>query len=94
LPSVPLLHRGPVSQKQLRALVGLSAFDSAFENPFTGRTDDLMEGLYLRTEAAGLVTGRAKFVRPEFVEKVRRSEDWRRQAVVPNRLVEGADIWR
>ncbi|MBF8260878.1 MAG: RNA ligase, partial [candidate division NC10 bacterium] len=55
---------------------------------------NLMEGLYLRTETDGFVTGRAKFVRPEFVAKVKRSEEWRRQTVVPNRLVEGADIWR
>ncbi|MBI2927961.1 MAG: RNA ligase family protein [Verrucomicrobia bacterium] len=93
LHSAPVLHRGAVSEKQLHALIGPSAFDSAFDNPLTGGTDNLMEGLYLRTEDAGFVTGRAKSVRPEFVEKVRRSEDWRRQAVVPNRLVEGADIW-
>jgi hypothetical protein len=30
-----------------------------------------MEGIYLRTEADGFVTGRAKLVRPEFVEKVK-----------------------
>src|SRR5438445_12584518 len=29
--------------------------------PLTGRTDNLMEGLYLRVEAAGVVAGRAKF---------------------------------
>ena len=91
---MPVLQRGPVSEKHLRALLRRSAFDSTFENPLTGRTDNLMEGLYLRTEADGFVTGRAKFVRPEFVAKVKRSEEWRRQTVVPNRLVEGADIWR
>ncbi len=94
LQSVPVLHRGPAAEKQLRTLIGPSAFDSVFDNPSTGGTDNLMEGLYLRTEGGGFVTGRAKCVRPEFVEKVKRSEAWRRQAVVPNRLVEGADIWR
>ena len=59
----------------------------------TKRTDNLMEGLYLRTEAAGSVTGRAKFVRPEFVEKVKQSTHWQHQAMVPNLLKEGADIW-
>ena len=39
------------------------------------------------------VTGRAKFVRPEFVEKVKQSTHWRQQAVVPNLLKEGADMW-
>ena len=52
-----------------------------------------MEGLYLRTEAGGVVTGRAKFVRPEFVEKVKQSEHWQYQAMTPNRLKEGADLW-
>ena len=52
-----------------------------------------MEGLYLRTEAGGVVTGRAKFVRPEFVEKVKQSEHWQHQAMTANRLQAGADIW-
>jgi len=52
-----------------------------------------MEGLYLRTESRGRVTRRAKFVRPEFVEKVKQSEHWQQQAVVPNLLAEGSEIW-
>ena len=59
----------------------------------TNSIDDLMEGLYLRTEAEGVVTGRAKFVRPEFVEKVKQSAHWQYQALTPNQLQEGADIW-
>ena len=39
------------------------------------------------------VTGRAKFVRPEFVEKVKLSEHWQHQAMTANRIEEGADIW-
>lgn len=57
-------------------------------------TDRLMEGLYVRTEAGGHVTGRAKMVRPEFVEKVKQSEHWQHQAMVPNQLAEGAEIWQ
>jgi RNA ligase len=91
--TVPVVHRGPASADQLRGLIGPSRFDSQFENSVTGRTDNLMEGLYLRTEAEGRVTGRAKFVRVEFVEKVKQSEHWQHQAVVPNLLAEGADIW-
>ena len=52
-----------------------------------------MEGLYMRTEAAGHVTGRAKMVRPEFVERVKQSEHWQHQAMVANQLKEGAEIW-
>jgi hypothetical protein len=74
-------------------MVSASAFDSRFENPDTGRDDALMEGLYLRTEADGYVTARAKLVRPEFVEKIKQSEHWMHQAITPNELMEGADLW-
>ena len=52
-----------------------------------------MEGLYLRTEADGIVTGRAKFVRSEFVEKIKQSTHWQYQAMVPNQLASDVDIW-
>jgi hypothetical protein len=91
--TVPVVHRGVVGQDQLRALIGPSKFESVLSDPVTGSDDRLMEGLYLRTEAAGRVTRRAKLVRPEFVEKVKRSEHWQHQAVVPNLLGEGVDIW-
>jgi hypothetical protein len=90
--TVPVVHRGSATAEQLRTLIGPSAYDSAFENPLSGRTDNLMEGLYCRTEAAGKVTGRAKLVRPEFVEKVKQSEHWHHQAMVPNLLADGAEI--
>ena len=64
------------------------------ENPVTGVTDNLMEGIYLRTEAEGQVMGRAKLVRPEFVEKIKQSEHWQHQKMIPNLLVDGADIWK
>jgi hypothetical protein len=92
--TVPVLHRGELNRKQLSGLIGPSQFASRFENPNTGRADNLMEGLYLRTEANGAVTRRAKFVRPEFVEKIKQSEHWQHQAMVPNRLADDADIWQ
>lgn len=93
LQTVPVLHRGPATAEELRALIGPSAFDSAFDNPVTGRTDHLMEGLYVGTEAGGYVTARAKIVRAAFVEKVKQSEHWQHQAMVPNELAEGTEIW-
>jgi hypothetical protein len=93
LHTVSIVHRGPATVGQLRALIGPAAFKSRFEHPGSGRTDDVMEGLYLRTERDGFVTGRAKLVRPEFVEKVKQSEHWQHRAMVPNRLAAGADIW-
>ena len=91
--TVPVVHRGATTAEALRGLIGPSRFDSAFENPLTDRTDAIMEGLYLRTEAGGWVTGRAKLVRPEFVERVKLSEHWQHQAMVPNLLADGAEIW-
>jgi hypothetical protein len=93
LQTVPVVHRGPLGRDDLSALIGPSRFDAEFENPITGRTDALMEGLYLRTEAGGVVTDRAKSVRPDFVEKIKRSEHWQHRAMVPNRLDDSADIW-
>ncbi len=93
LHTVPIVHRGRAKADELESLIVPSAFDSAFENPITGKTDNLMEGLYVRSEADGYVTGRAKLVRPEFVEKVQQSEHWQHQKMVPNWLAAGTDIW-
>lgn len=91
--TVPVLHAGSVNRDDLESLIGRSQFDSHFENPITRRPDNLMEGLYLRTEGEGVVTGRAKFVRPEFVEKIKQSTHWQHQQMVPNQLADDADIW-
>lgn len=91
--TVPVVKIGSVKRNQLEELIGPSCFDSHFENPVARRTDNLMEGLYLRTESDGVVTGRAKFVRTEFVEKIKQSTHWQQQVMVPNLLAEGTDIW-
>lgn len=91
--TVPVVHSGPLKRSDLEALIGPSLFGSQFDNPITKRTDNLMEGVYLRTEADGVVTGRAKFVRPEFVEKIKQSTHWQHQVMVPNELADGVDIW-
>ena len=91
--TVPVVHRGALRREELGRLIGPSQFDSQFENPATGRPDNLMEGLYLRTEAEGAVTGRAKVVRPEFTDKIKASTHWQHQQLVPNELAAGVDIW-
>lgn len=91
--TVPVVQTGSVKRSDLDKLVGPSTFDSQFDNPTTQRTDNLMEGLYVRTESDGVVTGRAKFVRPEFVEKIKQSTHWQHQQMVPNKLADGVDIW-
>ena len=90
---MPVIHQGTVTRDDLERLIGPSQFDSPFDNPLTNKTDNLMEGVYLRTEANGIVTGRAKFVRPEFVEKIKQSTHWQHQQMVPNQLAENVNIW-
>ena len=92
--TVPVVHSGAATREDLARLIGPSRFDGQFDNPTTNRIDNLMEGLYLRTEAGGGVTGRAKIVRPEFVEKIKQSEHWQHKRMVPNQLAEGVDIWQ
>ena len=91
--TVPVVHTGAIGRSGLEKLVGPSRFGARFENPISKQTDNLMEGLYLRTEADGRVTGRAKFVRPEFVEKVKQSEHWQHRQMTPNELAEDVDLW-
>ena len=92
--TVPVLHRGLLNRSMLESLMGASAFGSKFDHPVSGRRDNLMEGLYLRTEDDIGVTGRAKFVRPEFVEKIKQSTHWQQQMMVPNELADGVNIWK
>ncbi len=91
--TVPVVHTGALNRGDLEGLIGPSQFGGFFENPGAKLPDNLMEGLYLRTEADGVVTGRAKFVRPEFVEKIKQSTHWQHQRMTPNLLAEGVDIW-
>jgi hypothetical protein len=91
--TVPVIHTGAVSKDDLPSLIGRSRFDSEFANPIANGTDDLMEGLYLRTEFEHAVSGRAKFVRPEFIERVKQSEHWQHQAMVPNLIRDDVDVW-
>ena len=53
----------------------------------------MSEGLYLRVESEDQVTGRAKIVRPEFVEKIKQSTHWQQQVMTPNKLADDVDIW-
>jgi RNA ligase len=91
--TVPVVHTGSVNREDLVNLIGPSRFESHFENPITNRPDNLMEGLYLRTESNGVVSARAKFVRAEFVEKIKQSTHWQHQQMVPNLLADHVDIW-
>lgn len=59
----------------------------------TDPSDD-MEGLYIKVEIDGVVTGRYKFVRASFLTSVVESgSHWLSRPIVPNRLGEGVDIF-
>jgi hypothetical protein len=93
VPTVPVIHQGPCPAEQLPELMGESAFDAEFFHPGSAKVDHRMEGLYLRTESDDRVTGRAKMVRPEFVEKIKESTHWQHQPMVPNELADGVNLW-
>jgi hypothetical protein len=53
-----------------------------------------MEGLYIKVEAGGLVTGRYKFVRAGFLQTVLDSgSHWMDRPLLPNRLRADASLW-
>jgi len=53
-----------------------------------------MEGLYIKVEEAGQVTGRYKFVRHGFLSAVAAAEGhWQRRPIIPNRLRGGVDVF-
>jgi hypothetical protein len=54
---------------------------------------DRMEGLYVKTEADGVVTGRYKFVRRDFIQKVTSEGHWQDRPLIPNRLAEGVSLF-
>jgi hypothetical protein len=54
-----------------------------------------MEGLYIKAERDGAVTGRYKFVRAGFLTAVFKAEGhWLNRPVIPNQLQEGVDLFQ
>jgi RNA ligase len=55
---------------------------------------NLMEGLYVKLEADGIVQARYKFVRASFLQAVAQSgSHWLERPIVPNQLAPGISIW-
>lgn len=53
-----------------------------------------MEGLYIKVEEDGVVTGRYKYVRPDFLTAVFAAQGhWLNRPIVPNLLIEGVDLF-
>lgn len=59
------------------------------QTDLTGR----MEGLYVKVEEGGEVTGRYKFVRGDFLQTAIGEGHWQDRPIVPNRLAPGADLF-
>jgi hypothetical protein len=58
-------------------------------------TTETMEGVYLKREEDGCVTGRYKYVRPDFLQAVADSgSHWADRPIEPNRLADGVDLFR
>jgi hypothetical protein len=54
----------------------------------------LMEGLYLKVEADGVVVDRLKFVRHAFVQQLQQADGhWQERPIVPNQLADGVDLF-
>jgi hypothetical protein len=53
----------------------------------------MMEGLYIKTEENGVVIGRYKFVRDEFLQTVTADGHWQDRPLIPNRLAEGTELF-
>ena len=94
LQTVPVLHRGRATADELQSLIGPSAFDSAFRKSRHGQGRQFDGGTLLSAPRRA-ATSRAepRLVRSEFVEKVKQSEHWQHQKMIPNLLADGADIW-
>lgn len=79
--TVPELGRGRYTLESLKRLLDTSRV-----------TDGPAEGLYLRREAGGVLTTRAKLVRAEFVQSI--NEHWSKRTLEENRLSESATARR
>jgi hypothetical protein len=77
---------------RLRALCQERGLDAARAVEETDPSAE-MEGLYVKVEEGGAVTGRYKLIRPSFLSAVLSSEShWLDRPIVPNGLVEGARV--
>ena len=95
--SVPVLHRGKATLKELQKMLLRESMYGAERRanrlPGTPYQPSLIEGLYFKLEQDGQTIGRAKWVSPEFTRQVLESEHWSKMTVTPNLLTDGVDMW-
>ncbi len=84
------------SERWREALVDSCRAEGLREDRVVAETDmsDLAEGLYVKVEEAGRVTGRYKYVRASFLTAVVDSgSHWLDRPILPNALAPGVDIF-
>lgn len=55
---------------------------------------DMAEGLYIKSEEGGIVTGRYKYVRADFVQAIVASDShWHDRPIIQNQLADGVEIF-
>jgi hypothetical protein len=87
------LYKSDRWRERLAAEAQARALDLDVVRRETDPSDDA-EGLYVKLEAGGVVTGRFKWVRPTFLTSVIESEThWLKRPIVPNRLDDAVDIF-
>lgn len=70
----------------LRGRTSLTALIELVERSASRVSSTKLEGVYVRSEAHGLLQARAKIVRPEFVQQI--EEHWSRRPLEPNALAQ------
>jgi hypothetical protein len=88
------LYKSPHWKERLR----LVALDGGLDpERALAETDpsDLAEGLYIKWEEGGVVKGRYKYVRGEFVQQIiDQDQHWLTKPIIPNQLAPGTDIFK
>jgi hypothetical protein len=89
----PSLYKTPDWRTALKAAALQSGSRLDFVEKQT-EDSDLSEGLYIKLEEEGVVKGRFKFVRADFVQAILDGDShWHERPILPNRLAEGVDIF-
>lgn len=89
----PSVYKSPQWRESLRALV---AKLGQSERHVLAQTEDqdLAEGLYVKVESKGVVTGRCKYVRPGFVQSLIEGDShWHSRPILPNQLAPGVNLF-
>lgn len=90
----PSLYKSPRWRESLKEAQEETGADPARFGASDTDDSDLSEGLYVKWEEDGVVRGRYKWVRTEFIQTILDSgTHWRDRILIPNRLRDDVDIF-